>query len=92
MGLVSVLLFILSALISGKYDGMNDGLNRFGFPFVFFQNTFGKCYECAKLNWFNLYYLIIDFVCWVIFSFIILKIFLPPLARMKGRQKGKGFS
>jgi|GEM_PF-7060403 len=46
--------FCLNILL-GDFSGINDGITRIGFPFVFFQDTGGKCENCENLKWFCKY-------------------------------------
>ncbi|MCS3556892.1 MULTISPECIES: hypothetical protein [unclassified Sphingobacterium] len=64
--------FCLNILL-GDFSGINDGITRIGFPFVFFQDTGGKCENCENLKWFNIIYLLIDVIlCLILAIFMVM--------------------
>ena len=70
--IVTMIVFIIVTITFSSLKGMTDGLDRLGFPLVFFQHNGGKCQNCSHLNWFEFSYLIFDlFCCFVMSSFIV---------------------
>ncbi len=65
-------LFICFNIFLGEFNAVSDGFTRIGFPFVFLQDTDGKCEDCESLKWFNLFYLIVDIIICLLLSTIIL--------------------
>jgi hypothetical protein len=58
-------IFIILTVLLSDYSGVSDGLTKIGFPFVFMQDTGGKCNDCSALKLFNWWYLVTD----MLFSF-----------------------
>lgn len=70
--ILTIIVFIVVTILFSSLKGMTDGLDRLGFPLVFFQHNGGKCQNCSHLNWFKFSYLIFDlFCCFVLSSFMV---------------------
>ncbi len=53
-------LFFCLNIVLADFSGSHDGITKIGFPFVFYQDTDGKCEHCENLKLFNIIYLIVD--------------------------------
>ncbi len=73
--IVGMAIFIISNLIFSGYSGMYDGLTKVGFPFVFLQDTGGKCYDCKSIKWFKVIYLLIDLLFSLVLARILVLVF-----------------
>lgn len=67
--------FILLTLLTGKYNSHTDGLTRIGIPFVFLQDTSGKCYDCGEIIWFKLHYLIADLMIFAMITYVLFSLY-----------------
>lgn len=74
MLILSLILFVGSTLLVSDFSGMHDGLTRIGFPFVFMQDTGGKCVNCQDLKWFSFSYLIGNIFLCILSSILMLRI------------------
>lgn len=73
--IIGITLFFVSNLVFSDYSGVHDGLTRIGFPFVFLQDTGGKCYDCESIRWFKWGYLLIDVLLSLILALMFVLIF-----------------
>ncbi len=64
--IIGITMFLIANLVFSDYSGVHDGLTRIGFPFVYLQDTGGKCYDCASIKWFKFIYLLIDLLLFLI--------------------------
>lgn len=72
MLVIGVAIFLISNLIFSDYSGMHDGLTRIGFPFVFLQDTGGKCGDCESIKWFKVIYLFVDVLLSLLLAMVLL--------------------
>jgi hypothetical protein len=73
--ILAVACFVIVTIVSGNLGGMSDGVSRFGFPFVFYQETGGKCADCSTLNWFRWPMLFMDIAIAVTVSFVLTTVY-----------------
>lgn len=73
--ILTIIVFIVVIIFLSSLKGMTDGLDRLGFPLVFFQHNGGKCQTCSDLNWFRFSYLVFDLVCCFVLSSFIVEIY-----------------
>lgn len=57
---VSIILFVFTSLIFGKFESSADGYTIIGFPFKFVQMYSGKCFDCGGKSFFKIHFLLID--------------------------------
>gem|GEM_PF-4546910 len=73
--IVGLVLFVISNLIFSDYSGVHDGLTCIGFPFVYLQDTGGKCYDCESIKWFKVIYLLLDLLLFLILAMMLVLVF-----------------
>lgn len=71
--ILSATLFVIITFISIKNEAASDGDNEYGFPFVFYRYTDGKCNNCNQ--GFNLINLLLDILISFSVSGIIMLVF-----------------
>lgn len=69
---ITLIIFIFTSILFGKFQASSDGFTSFGFPFIFFRYTEGKCVDC--ITTFKLELLILDLIFAFIVSLLIEKI------------------
>jgi hypothetical protein len=72
MLILGITTFIISNLLFSDYSGAHDGLTRIGFPFVYLQDTGGKCYDCESIKWFKAIYLLLDLLLFLMLAMILI--------------------
>lgn len=71
--ILSCALFFCLNIILGDFSGRSDGFTRMGFPFIFYQDTEGKCDDCENLKWFKIIYFFIDLIfCLLLASIMVI--------------------
>jgi len=69
----AILIFIVTTALLSSFESASDGLDRVGFPLVFFQRNTGRCRECGNFTWFNFYYLLLDLLCCYLMSVLLVE-------------------
>ncbi len=60
--LIIIISFFIVNISTSTFKSSSDGYDKIGFPFVFYQKLGGKCIDCIDKNFFEINYLIIDFI------------------------------
>jgi quinol-cytochrome oxidoreductase complex cytochrome b subunit len=68
-----LLSFVAISIITSTFE-VSDGYDIIGYPFVFYQNLGGKCFDCANKDFFKIHYLILDFA--IVSNVVLLLFFL----------------